>query len=392
MAIQSFSPEHKPAFAPANAISRSQERIIRAMLDKADITIGGNRPHDMQIHHADFYQRILRYGSLGLGESYMDGWWDCAAIDSMITHLLQARIDQYFQRHPHLWWQPFRAHLFNPQSQRRAYQVAKVHYNLGNDLFTAMLDPLMCYSCAYWKQADTLEQAQINKLELACRKLDLQPGEQVLDIGCGWGSFAQYAAMHNGVNVTGVTVSREQAALARECCRDLPVNIQLCDYRKTEGQFDKVVSIGMFEHVGLKNYPTYFQVAQQALKPTGIFLLHTIGTDQSVPTTDPWIERYIFPNGKIPSLVQIAKAAEPYFMVEDVQNFGPDYDTTLMAWKQRFEVAWPQLRQHYDERFRRMWIYYLSICAGAFRSGQLQLYQVVLRQRAQTRSRYDAPR
>lgn len=392
MAIQSFSPEHKPSFAPANAISRSQERIIRAMLAKADIIIGGNRPHDIQIHHPDFYQRILRYGSLGLGESYMDDWWDCAAIDSMITHLLQARIDQYFRRHPHLWWQPLRAHLFNPQSQRRAYQVAKVHYNLGNDLFNAMLDPLMCYSCAYWKQADTLEQAQINKLELACRKLDLQPGEQVLDIGCGWGSFAQYAAMHNGVNVTGVTVSREQAALARERCRDLPVNIQLCDYRKIEGQFDKVVSIGMFEHVGLKNYSTYFQVAQQALKPTGIFLLHTIGTDQSVPTTDPWIERYIFPNGKIPSLVQIAKAAEPYFMVEDVQNFGPDYDTTLMAWKQRFEVAWPQLRQHYDERFRRMWIYYLSICAGAFRSGQLQLYQVVLRQRAQTRSRYDAPR
>ncbi|MDD5394978.1 MAG: cyclopropane fatty acyl phospholipid synthase [Thiothrix sp.] len=270
--------------------------------------------------------------------------------------------------------------------------MADAHYNLGNDLFIAMLGETMCYSSGYWKGADNLVQAQANKMDLLCRKLELQAGEHVLDIGCGWGSFARYAAEHYSVQVTGITVSKGQQALAIERCKGLPVKVLLQDYRLLEGRFDKVVSVGMFEHVGLKNYPTYFGVIHRVLKDGGLSVLHTIGTDRSLLVTDPWIGRYAFPNGKIPSLAQIVVAAEQHFLVDDVQNFGPDYDTTLMAWLQRFEQAWPLLNANYSEQFRRMWVYYLASCAGAFRSGSLQLFQLVLRHRNRPRPRYDAPR
>jgi cyclopropane-fatty-acyl-phospholipid synthase len=255
-----------------------------------------------------------------------------------------------------------------------------------------MLGDTMCYSCGYWKDAADLDQAQVNKLDLTCRKLELQAGEHVLDIGCGWGSFARHATERYGVRVTGITVSKEQRAWALEHCRGLPVDIHLEDYRKLEGRFDKLVSIGMFEHVGLKNYPAYFEAAKRVLEEDGLFVLHTIGTDRSYLETDPWIDRYIFPNGKVPSLRQLAVACEEHFIIEDVHNFGPDYDTTLMAWKARFEAAWPELRAHYEERFRRMWLYYLTCCAGAFRSSQMQLFQLVLRHRNRSRCRYDAAR
>lgn len=368
-----------------------QQTVCR-LLASAGVGVEGAQAFDLHVHDPHFYQRVLRQGSLGLGESYMDGWWDCAALDSLTARLLRATLDETLKHNPPFWWQVFRARVFNLQSANRAYQVADTHYNLGNDLFRAMLDSRLCYSCAYWKDATDLEQAQTNKLDLLCRKLDVQPDEQVLDIGCGWGSFAHYAATHYGARVTGITVSKEQQALAIARCQGLPITILLQDYRDLTGSFDKIVSIGMFEHVGLKNYPAYFAVARRVLKEGGLFALHTIGNDHAVQATDPWIERYIFPNGKLPTLEEIALACEPYFLVEDVQNLGPDYDTTLLAWQQRFEAAWSLLRPHYDERFRRMWNYYLLTCAGAFRSGQLQLFQLVLRQRNQQRARYDAPR
>lgn len=384
---------HKPqSFAPDHPRAAGYEEAVRSLLESAGVEIGGKQPYDIEVHDEGFYRRILQQGSLGFGESYMDGWWDCPSVDSLISRLLQANVDEAVRHNLHFWWQVTRARLFNLQSSRRAYQVAEAHYNLGNDLFTAMLDRNMCYSCGYWKDADDLDQAQVNKLDLLCRKLDLQPGDHVLDIGCGWGSFAHYAATHYGVKVTGVTVSREQQALAQERCKGLPVDIQLLDYRQLTGSFDKIVSIGMFEHVGHKNYLAYFAVAQRVLKDGGLFALHTIGSDRTTSVTDPWIERYIFPNGDIPALGQMVEACEPYFLVDDVQNFGPDYDTTLLAWRDRFEAAWPELSERYDERFRRMWLYYLSVCAGGFRSGQLQLYQLVLRHRNKQRSRYDAPR
>jgi cyclopropane-fatty-acyl-phospholipid synthase len=255
--------------------------------------------------------------------------------------------------------------------------VGKEHYDIGNDLFRAMLDPYMQYSCGYWKQAETLEQAQQDKLKMICEKLQLKPGMSLLDIGCGWGGLAQYAAENYGVSVHGVTISAEQQKLAQERCRGLDVEILLQDYRDLNRQFDRIVSVGMFEHVGPKNYDTYFSVAARNLKPDGLFLLHTIGSNQTDLNVDAWIDKYIFPNGCLPSVRHIAEASEGRFVMEDWHNFGADYDRTLMAWFDNFKRAWPALSGHYSERFERMFTYYLNACAGAFRSRNIQLWQVV---------------
>ena len=270
----------------------------------------------------------------------------------------------------------------NLQSESRAYQVGEQHYDTGNDVFKAMLDPGMNYSCGYWENADSLEQAQLDKLDLICRKLELTPGEKLLEIGCGWGGLARHAAEHYGVEVTGVTVSREQQQLAQHYCAGLPVNIELMDYRQLDGQFDKIVSVGMFEHVGPKNYPAYFEAVYRLLKDDGLFLLHTIGNHQTNPILDPWIDRYIFPNGKLPSAEEVTPVLNGRFLIEDWHNFGQDYDRTLMAWWENFDAAWPQLKGNYSKRFYRMWRYYLMSCAGFFRSRKGQLWQIVLSKRS----------
>ena len=260
----------------------------------------------------------------------------------------------------------------------RSGQVAEAHYDLGNDLYETMLDSRMVYTCAYWRDASTLEQAQVHKLRLCCEKLGLAPGMHVLDVGCGWGGFAEYAAMHYGVRVTGVTISKEQAKLARERCVNLPVDIRVCDYREITGTYDRIVSLGMFEHVGHKNYRTFMEIMAARLAPQGSLLLQTIGKNDSTLGVDPWIDRYIFPNGEIPSLRQITDAVEGLFVIEDVHNFGPDYARTLRAWYTNFRTGWHRLRGRYPEKFFRLWRYYLLSCAGAFSARNLQLWQIVM--------------
>ena len=272
----------------------------------------------------------------------------------------------------------------NRQSTRRAFEVGERHYDIGNDIFAAMLDPEMTYSCAYWASADDLEQAQRDKLDLICRKLELRPGDRLLDIGCGWGALAAHAARAYGARVYGVTISQEQLAAARERCAGLPVEIALLDYRDIQGHYDKVVSVGMFEHVGVRNYRTFFDTAGRLLRDSGLLLLHTIGCDRTSAITDAWIDHYIFPNGHLPSARELADALEGRFLIEDWHNFGPDYDRTLMAWLSNFEHAWPGLRARYGERFYRMWTYYLMSTAGFFRSRQGQLWQLVLSKRSRT--------
>ena len=354
--------------------------VLRELLARADVQFNGTRPWDLRVHDPRFYRRILTRWSLGAGESYVDGDWDCERLDMLFERLLRADLDRTAPGPARLklLLEGLRQRLFNLQTVDRAHQVGERHYDVGNDVFEAMLDSRMIYSCAYWEQAQTLEQAQQDKLAMICRKLELRPGETLLDIGCGWGGLARYAAEHHGVRVTGITVSKEQLALAQARCEGLPITLLLQDYRSLQGRFDKIVSVGMFEHVGLKNYGVYFDTASRLLAPDGLFLLHTIGVDRRAPHTDPWIERYIFPNGKLPSPAELAGAVEGRFVVEDWHNFGPDYDRTLMAWAERFEAAWPRLAPHYDEGFRRMFRYYLLSCAGFFRSRQGQLWQLVL--------------
>ena len=354
---------------------------IETKLKSAEIHINGTRPWDIQVKDDRLFERVVRNGSLGLGEAYMDGWWEAEALDRFFTRVLQARLEKKFALKPAVILEYLKSLLTNRQNQDKAYEIGEHHYDAGNDLYKIMLDKRMVYTCGYWQGAETLNEAQKAKLDLVCKKINLQPGQRVLDIGCGWGSFAQYAAEEYGAEVVGVTVSKEQVELGRERCKGLPVEIRLQDYREVNEPFDHIISLGMIEHVGSKNYRTYMQTAHRCLKDDGIFLLHTIGSNRSVRTTDPWIEKYIFPNSQLPSIRQLALASEGLFVMEDWQNFGVHYDKTLMAWHQNFNAGWDELKSNYSERFYRMWTYYLLSCAGSFRARKNQLWQIVFSKR-----------
>ncbi|MFN5776983.1 MAG: cyclopropane fatty acyl phospholipid synthase [Burkholderiaceae bacterium] len=357
------------------------ERRAQPLLAQADIRLNGSRPWDLQIHHPETLERVFLTGSLGLGESYMEGWWDCHQLDGFFERVLRHGLERHVRSvNPLMHF--IKSHWGNAQSIRRAWTVGREHYDLDQALFQHMLDPTLCYSCGYWEQADTLEQAQRAKLALICRKLQLEPGMTLLDIGCGWGSLMRYAATHYQVSCVGLTISREQASAAAVLDRHLPIRYELTDYRQfnTDGhhQFDRIASVGMFEHVGLQNHMEYFDTALRCLKPDGLFLLHTIGKNQSQLPIDPWIEKYIFPNGELPSLQELMRSTERHWVIEDVHNFGADYDRTLMAWYERFQQVWPKIKDHHSDRFYRMWSYYLLSCAGTFRARSNQLWQLVL--------------
>jgi cyclopropane-fatty-acyl-phospholipid synthase len=349
---------------------------IEQMLASADIRIGGDRPWDVRVHNDAIYSRVAADGMLGVGEGYMDGWWECEQLDEMICRAFKADFHRQIRPFKYLLF-TLGARLQNLQRKSRAFQVGEKHYDLGDDLYRAMLDKRMIYSCGYWKDATDLDEAQEHKLDLVARKLQFKPGMKVLDIGCGWGGALNYFAEHYGVTGTGITISREQAEMATRLCADQPVTIRLQDYRELTESFDRVYSIGMFEHVGHKNYRTYMEIVQRCLKPDGLFLLHTIGGRFSAARTDPWLTRYIFPNGMLPSPDQITTAAEGLLNLEDWHNFPQDYERTLLCWYDRFERGWEELSNDYDERFFRMWRYYLLACAGGFRAGGNQLWQIV---------------
>jgi len=355
------------------------KKTVTNLLESVDIQVNGSRPFDIHVHNNHFYSRVLSGKSLGLGESYMDGWWDCEAIDQFCDKILSGRIDKQIKPTSPAFFVPFiRAYFLNSQSRKRAYIVGEEHYDTGNDLFSLMLDQRMNYSCGYWENTDNLDQAQINKLDLVCRKLLLKPGMKVLEIGCGWGGFAKYAAENYGVSVHGVTVSKEQMEYAERSCIGLETRFELKDYRELNTKYDAIVSIGMFEHVGYKNYRNYMEVARRCLNDDGLFLLHTIGRNTPSRSTDPWTNKYIFPNGMIPSPAQISKSLQGLFVVEDWHNFGQYYDPTLMAWNENFQKNYESLKDKYDQRFKRMWEYYLLMCAGTFRCRRNQLWQLVL--------------
>lgn len=353
---------------------------VAEILELAGIQVNGSEAWDMQVHDERFYRRVLAEGSIGLGESYMDGWWDAAALDEFFARVRRADLYKAV-RDAKTAWLVAQSRVLNLQSQSRARKVAHAHYDLGNDLYRAMLDRRMQYTCAYWKDARTLEEAQQNKLHLVCRKLGLKPGMTVLELGGGFGGLAQFAASEYGCSVVTYNISREQIEYGREWCKGLPVRFEHKDYREAARepqQFDRVVSVGLCEHIGHRNYRSFMELARDRLKDGGLFLLHTIGANKSYTYTDPWIHKYIFPNGLIPSMLQLSRAMEGLWVVEDWHNFGPDYDRTLLAWWRNFDAAWPALEPKYGERFYRMWKYYLMCSAGSFRARMLQLWQAVL--------------
>ncbi len=358
---------------------------LKHMFGIAGVHFNGDQPWDITVHDPAVYRCMLAHGSLGLGETYMDGLWDCPALDQLFARLLSPEMDHAPEFSNLVRFRiilsVFYNKLRNLQNRKRAFKVGEHHYDIGNDLFEAILDPTMSYSCASWKNADTLEQAQLNKWDMICRKLELKKGESLLDMGCGWGGLAQYAAEHYGVEVVGITVSREQQTFAQDYCRGFPVEIKVMDYRDLSGKFDKIASIELLEHVGRKNFHRYFKSVSSLLEGQGLFLLQSSGTYRTTYTSDPWVTKYIFPNGKFPSAADIARAVDGIMLIEDWHNSGLDYDRTLMAWAEQFERVKFQLNPRYDEKFCRMWKYYLLIFAGFFRSRQGQSWQIVFSKR-----------
>jgi cyclopropane-fatty-acyl-phospholipid synthase len=361
--------------------SRARDLCID-MLAAAGVTVGGSEPWDVQIHDERVWTRILRDGTLGAGEAYVDGWWDSRALDQTLYRLQQVKLVDGLRDNwrivPHL----IKARVLNLQTLRRAFGSGQHHYDIGNDLYEAMLDRRMLYTCALWSAgARDLDEAQEAKLELVCKKLGLRAGMRVLDLGCGWAGFAAYAAERHGASVVGYTVSREQVRYANQHYAHLPIDIRLDDYRNATGSYDAVVSIGIMEHVGPKNYRGYMELADRCLAPGGVAFVHTIGGNQQRAHIDPWFDKYIFPNAALPSLAQLITAMEGIFVPEDVHNIGEDYDPTLMAWFARFDAAWPALRARYGDRFYRMWKFYLLASAGSFRARAQQLFQIVMTRR-----------
>jgi cyclopropane-fatty-acyl-phospholipid synthase len=360
----------------ASNLERNADEVIRVALAGAGITVGGDAPWDLQVHDPRVYQRILREGTLGVGESFVEGWWDCQALDQMIDRIVRGHVDRVLGRSWALRAQLVRARLFNLQTSR-AFEVGERHYDVGNDLYREMLGPRMVYTCAYFKDTDALDAAQEAKLDLVCRKIGLRAGMRILDLGCGWGGFAAFAAERYGANVVGYTVSREQVAWIEGHYAALPVEVRLDDYRNATGRYDAVVSIGLMEHVGPKNHRAYMELVARLLAPGGTAFIHTIGGAGPRTQIDPWFDKYIFPNAAIPTLGQLATSMEEILVPEDVQNIGPHYDRTLMAWWANFDAAWPRLRDRYGDKFYRMWKFYLLVSAAYFRTREHNLYQIV---------------
>lgn len=354
------------------------DAFARWLLGQAGIELNGSHPWDIQIHDDRLLTRVFAEGSLGLGEAYVDGWWDCEQLDEFFHRVVAADLGAKLEVTPSLAWLLLSSSLANLQNKRRVWQAAEVHYDLDAEVFEATFDQRLTGSCGYWAHADNLDAAQDAKLDLVCRKIGLKAGQRVWDIGCGWGAFMGFAAEKYGADCIGVTVSKEQARYGQERYAGLPVEFQVKDYRDFQGQADHIVSMGMFEHVGPKNYKTYFRKAKAALRKDGLFLLHTIWANERGPAIEPWLNKYIFPNGVLPTVGQIGEAVEGLFVIEDVENFGADYDRTLMAWRQKFRSNWASVAQRYGECFCRMWDYYLSCCAGGFRSRRISVGQFVL--------------
>jgi len=356
----------------------TQEAYLTPLLAEVGIEIDGPNSWDPQIRDKSFWTRLYAEGSVGLGEAYMDGMWECADLAEFFSRIVRAGLQDRLRITPNLVWQHLQARVLNMQTKARAKRVAAMHYN-ETAAYKASLDARMTGSCGYWPEGvANVDQAQEAKLDMVCRKVGLKKGDRVLDIGCGWGAFMGFAAEKYGASCVGVTVSPEQVEYANERYKGLDCDFRVLDYRDFDEKVDHIVSMGMFEHVGYRNYRTYFETARRAIREDGLFMLHTIGSPDSKTTIDPWIEKYIFPGGVLPSIAQVGRSIEGLFTLIDLHNIGPHYDNTLCAWNENFQRNWPAPKTDEERRFKRMWEYYLLCCAGGFRGRAIQVWQFVL--------------
>ncbi len=365
-------------FCLAARIEAGPKEIVAEVLQLADVKINGNRPSDIRVYDDRFYERVIKDGSLGLGESYMEGWWDAPKLDECMYKILSADLGSKVKPSWGMIWQILRAKLFNMQSKSLSKTVINTHYELGDNLYELMLGNTLSYTCAYWKNATDLDEAQRSKFDLIAKKMGLKKGMKVLDLGCGWGGFAKHIAKEYGCKVVAVNLSLGQVAYAKKICAGLPVEVINQDYREATGKYDRVISIGLMEHVGQKNYRSFMELIHRCLNDDGLALIHTIGKNITSPAADPWISTYIFPHGQLPSIPQFSQALEGLFVMEDWHNLSTNYDKTLMSWFENFQKNWDKIKASYPEPFFKMWKYYLLSCAAAFRARDIQLWQVVL--------------
>ncbi len=352
---------------------------------------GGSEPVTVRIRDAGFVRKFVLNAELALGEAYMDesitiDGDDIYGLLDVITRNLDDGEDVLYRRILHRLRVLARAATqYAPAS--RARRNVSHHYDLSNEFYGMFLDEDRQYSCAYFAEPDmSLEAAQLAKKRHIAAKLLVEPGQDVLDIGSGWGGMAITLAEENGAHVTGITLSEKQQALAEERARDRQladkVRFELCDYREVKGQFDRIVSVGMFEHVGLPHYREFFRHLRRMLRDDGVALLHTIGRLDEPGTTNAWILKYIFPGGYVPALSEVMAAIEKERLkVTDIEILQLHYAETLRCWRERFERNLDTVREMFDERFCRMWRFYLTACEITFRNRTQVVFQIQIARR-----------
>ena len=355
---------------------------FKAYMSARGIQVNGPNDWDLQVHDDSWIREIELKGTLAIGDAYVSGLWDCKALDELVCRLFSNMKREMLFPSLQMLTVNLWNRLSNPQAGTRAKKVIDAHYEKYIDVIKYFIGPSLCYSCAWWEHSDNLADAQKAKMDLVCRKLQLAKSDRVLDIGCGYGALANHAAEYYGCHVTGITLSPRQAELATARFPSPLIEFRAMDWQSDEfmqlGEFDKIMSVGMFEHVGRKNYTIFFKRCSHLLRSHGLFLLHTIGRSVKA-SIDLWVDRYIFPGGSLPKLGDLDEVEAQNLILEDLQNIGAHYDMTLCAWQANLDHGQATGELDLDEKDLRFWRYYLLSFAGAFRvRKRLQVWQLLL--------------
>ena len=363
------------------------EKFVRDLFSQVEIEVNGSNPWDPQVHNPAAYNMMVSRGSVGLGETYMHGYWDCEQLDQFFARVTSVDLRKLIPVNFPTVSLAVGAYLKNRQLPKAAWEVGRMHYDLPDEVWEATLDSAMTGSCAYYRNpTDTLEEAQLNKCRMTLDKVGLKSGHSLLDIGVGWAAFSGLAAQEYGAHPIGITVSEGQKAYIHKRYGEA-IDVRVNPWQETELRepVDCIVSAEMFEHVGSDNYRSFFEFCRRSIKEDGLMNLHTIVRHTPSKHIDPWMDKYIYPGGCIPTLGQITTAVHGLFHVVDVHDIGGHYPATLRAWMDNFRRNWDSVKSLGSARlgmdpevFCRMWLYHYMASAGGFMSSRISVHQIVL--------------